>query len=62
MLGRIFVYEPPRENLHNYAIFQGTNRAADATKAGLWVWPAGTIDERHPRLHQKEESLHSIDT
>src|SRR6266852_3100134 len=45
-LGRIFVHEPPRENLRHYAIFQGTNRAADPTKAGLWVWPAGTIDGR----------------
>src|SRR6266568_3796690 len=52
-LGRIFVYQPPRENLRHYAILRGTNRAANVTRCGLAE--RRVSDSRTTPLHEKAE-------
>src|SRR5260370_35954865 len=52
-LGRIFVYEPPRENLRHYAILRGTNRAANVTRCGLAE--RRVSDSRPTPLNEKAE-------
>src|SRR6266568_2969648 len=57
MLGRIFVYQPPRENLRHYAIFRATNRAANVTRCGLRCGLAErrASDSRTAPLQEKAE-------
>src|SRR5229473_6033816 len=56
-LGRIFIYQPPRENLRHYAIFRATNRAANVTRCGLRCGLAErrVSDSRTTPLHEKAE-------
>src|SRR5712691_3149650 len=53
MLGRIFVYEPPRKNLRHYVIFRATNRAANVTRCGLAE--RRVSDSRTTPLREKAE-------